>query len=92
MREPVEIKFRTTNNYLNHVKNKMIFRRDMASPLSEVLGVIVLCCILFRRSDDPGRQVPATGGFITYIAIFTIINPAKAYPQLITMPSAEQQP
>ncbi|HET7002548.1 MAG TPA: ABC transporter ATP-binding protein, partial [Puia sp.] len=28
-------KFIQTNNYLNHVKNKIIFRRDMASPMSE---------------------------------------------------------
>jgi len=73
-------KFRTTNNYLNHVKNKMIFRRDMASPLSEVLGVIVLCCILFFGGQMilADRFLPPEG-FITYIAIFTqIINPAKA--------------
>jgi subfamily B ATP-binding cassette protein MsbA len=52
----------------------------MASPLSELLGVIVLCCILFF-----GGQMILTHqfaleaeGFITYIAIFTqIINPAK---------------
>ncbi len=74
-------KFITTNNYLNHIKNKIIFRRDMASPMSEVLGVIVLCCILFF-----GGQMILTHkfalqaeGFIAYIAIFTqIINPAKS--------------
>jgi ATP-binding cassette, subfamily B, bacterial MsbA len=74
-------KFFKTNNYLNHVRNKIIFRRDMASPMSELLGVIVLCCILFFG----GQMILShkfslqAEGFIAYIAIFTqIINPAKS--------------
>jgi subfamily B ATP-binding cassette protein MsbA len=52
----------------------------MASPLSELLGVIVLCCILFFGGQMilTHRFSLAAEGFITYIAIFTqIINPAK---------------
>ncbi|MEJ7681571.1 MAG: hypothetical protein WKG06_27725 [Segetibacter sp.] len=57
-------------------------RRDFASPLSEFLGVVVLCGILWFG----GRLVlagNATGlepeGFIMYVGIFTqIINPAKS--------------
>ena len=74
-------KFIQTNNYLNHVKNKIIFRRDMASPMSEVLGVIVLCCILFFGGQlILGHKFALQPeGFIAYIAIFTqIINPAKS--------------
>ncbi len=77
----MKTKFFQTNNYLNFVRNKIVFRRDMASPMSELLGVIVLCCILFF-----GGQMILTHkfalqaeGFIAYIAIFTqIINPAKS--------------
>ena len=74
-------KFFKTNNYLNHVRNKIVFRRDMASPMSELLGVIVLCCILFFGGqmvlDHKFALQPE--GFIAYIAIFTqIINPAKS--------------
>jgi ATP-binding cassette, subfamily B, bacterial MsbA len=73
-------KFFDTNNYLNHARNKIMFRRDMASPLSEFLGVAVLCCVLWF-----GGQLALTGraglqpdAFITYIVFFTqIINPAK---------------
>jgi subfamily B ATP-binding cassette protein MsbA len=76
----IRSKFFKVNDYLNHVRNKILFRRDMASPLSELLGVVVLCCILFF-----GGQMILTHrfnleaeGFITYIALFTqIINPAK---------------
>ena len=74
-------KFLTTNEDLFHVRNKMQFRRDLASPLSEFLGVMVLCGILFFG----GRLVLNGGfglepeGFIMYIGIFTqIINPSKS--------------
>jgi subfamily B ATP-binding cassette protein MsbA len=75
-------KFFSTNNYLNNVRNKIMFRRDMASPMSEFLGVIVLSCILWFggrlvMGNHAGGLQPE--GFITYIAIFTqIINPAKS--------------
>jgi ATP-binding cassette, subfamily B, bacterial MsbA len=74
-------KFFKTNNYLNYVRNKIVFRRDMASPMSELLGVIVLCCILFFGGQMVlGHQFALQAeGFIAYIAIFTqIINPAKS--------------
>ena len=75
-------KFRKNNEELFHIKNKMQYRRDLASPLSEFMGVLVLSGILFF-----GGQLVLGGnaggltdkGFIMYIAIFTqIINPAKA--------------
>jgi subfamily B ATP-binding cassette protein MsbA len=74
-------KFFQTNRFLTHIKNKMIFRRDMASPLSEFLGVIVLSCVLWFGGQlvlghKAGLQPEA---FITYIVFFTqIINPAKS--------------
>jgi subfamily B ATP-binding cassette protein MsbA len=60
---------------------KMGRRQTLASPLSEVLGVTVFCCILFF-----GGWLILTGSlslipeaFITYLALFyNIINPAKA--------------
>jgi subfamily B ATP-binding cassette protein MsbA len=75
-------KFNRTNNDLFHLRNKMQFRRDLASPLSELLGVMVLCGILWFG----GRLVLGgnaggldAGNFILYIVIFTqIINPAKS--------------
>jgi subfamily B ATP-binding cassette protein MsbA len=77
----LKAKFFQTNNYLNQVKNKIIFRRDMASPMSELLGVIVLCCILFFGGQMilSHQFALQAEGFIAYIAIFTqIINPAKS--------------
>jgi ATP-binding cassette, subfamily B, bacterial MsbA len=75
-------KFEEHNEDLFHIKNKMQYRRDLASPLSEFLGVLVLCGILYF-----GGQLVLGGnaggltdkGFIMYIGIFTqVISPAKA--------------
>ncbi len=75
-------KFEEHNESLFHIKNKMQYRRDLASPLSEFLGVFVLAAILYFG----GRLVLGNNaggltdkGFILYIIIFTqIISPAKA--------------
>ncbi len=77
-------KFFTTNTRLNFIRNKMNFRRDLASPMSEFLGVLVLSTILWFGgqlvlSNTSHHTVLAAGSFITYIVFFTqIINPAKA--------------
>jgi subfamily B ATP-binding cassette protein MsbA len=74
-------RFLKVNTGLNNIRNRMNFRRDMASPLSEVLGVTVLCCILLFGGqlvlgNKAGLQADA---FITYIVFFSqIINPAKS--------------
>lgn len=73
--------FTRSNTYLNFLRNKIAFRRDMASPLSEFLGVIILCCILwFGGKMILEKSIDMTpDNFILYIIIFSqIINPAKA--------------
>lgn len=73
-------RFVDTNETLSNIRNRMNFRRDLASPLSELLGVLTLCAVLWFG----GRMVLAHKAlepdvFMTYILIFTsIINPAKA--------------
>ncbi len=76
----LQTKFFKTNNFLNHLRNKIMFRRDMASPMSEMLGVLVLCCILYFGGQMVlNQKILQPEGFIAYIAIFTqIINPAKS--------------
>ena len=74
-------KFFTVNSGLNDVRNKMNFRKDMASPLSEIMGVAVLCCILWFGGQLVLGKSAGLGSesFITYILFFTqIINPAKS--------------
>lgn len=75
-------KFSANNTELFHIKNKMQYRRDLASPLSEFLGVLVLCGILYFGGqlvlgNDAGTLTGT--GFIWYVGIFTqIISPAKS--------------
>jgi ATP-binding cassette, subfamily B, bacterial MsbA len=72
-------RFHQVNNELFQVRKKMGARRDLASPLTEVLGVIVLCTILYfggllvlQNSGLEGKELMA------YIASFAlVINPAK---------------
>lgn len=67
------------NKILNNIRVKMAFRRDLASPLSEVMGVLVLCTILWFGGKLALGDGLNSDTFITYIVFFTqIINPAKA--------------
>jgi subfamily B ATP-binding cassette protein MsbA len=74
-------KFVGINDKLFSIRNKMNARRDLASPLTEVLGIVVLCIILYIGGrlvlTNATNAMPA-GDLMTYIAVFAImINPAK---------------
>ncbi len=62
------------------IKVKMQYRRDTASPISEFLGICIVCGVLwFGGRLVLAGQIMSPGAFITYVAIFSqIINPAKA--------------
>lgn len=72
-------RFHRVNDELFTVRKKMGARRDLASPLTEVMGVAVLCTILYFG----GRLVISNNGLsgeelMAYIASFAmLINPAK---------------
>jgi subfamily B ATP-binding cassette protein MsbA len=77
-------KFTKINDDLFHIRNKMNARRDLASPLTEVLGVVILCTILYfggrlvlQHVGHGGKGFPG-GDLIVYISVFAmLINPAK---------------
>ncbi|TDW99412.1 ABC transporter ATP-binding protein [Dinghuibacter silviterrae] len=75
-------KFFTLNDELFHLKNRMQQRRDLASPLSEVMGVGVLCGVLLFGGyliTTHSAFALAPEAFIAYLAAFSqIINPAKS--------------
>ena len=79
-------KFAEENRKLFHIKNKANRRRDLGSPVSETLGIIAVCCVLWYG----GRLVLGQGNsyglkpgdFLAFIAIFTqIITPLKMISQ-----------
>jgi ATP-binding cassette, subfamily B, bacterial MsbA len=77
----LRLKFVRINDSLFHIRNKMNARRDLASPLTEVLGVIILTVILYYGGIlvfHNNGQGFSGGDLISYIAVFAmLINPAK---------------
>ncbi len=73
-------KFFSINEKLLSAKNRIGYRKDLASPLSEFLGVAVFCSILYfggRLILSGGISLEASA-FIGYLAMFyNIINPVK---------------
>ena len=75
-----QLRFTKMNNDLFRVRNKISARKELASPLSEVMGIIVVSVILwFGGRLVLGHQGSLTGpAFIMYLGLFTqIINPFK---------------
>ncbi len=73
-------RFNNINNSLLNAKNKISRRRDMASPMSEFLGVLVFVGILwFGGQLVLGKQIPlAPSTFLAYLALFyNVITPVK---------------
>ena len=66
-----------------NIKNKILNRRDLASPISETLGVIILCGVLwFGGKLVLSGEILSGSSFIAYVALFSqIINPSKSLSQ-----------
>jgi subfamily B ATP-binding cassette protein MsbA len=77
----VKDKFNTENKRYTGLLRSMARRQQLASPVSETLGVMVVCGIVLYGgylilSGDKGLEAPA---FISYIALFSqVMRPAKA--------------
>jgi len=74
-------KFFSINDQLLTAKNKIGYRRDLASPASESMGVIMFTAILyFGGRWVLSQQIPLeASAFIGYLALFyNIITPAKS--------------
>lgn len=79
----IERKFNAENDGLLQLKNKANRRRDLASPVSETMGVTAVLCILYYGGrlvlENNSAFALNAGDFIAYIAIFSqLIQPLKA--------------
>ncbi len=77
-----EKRFHNENNLFTRIMNRITRRRDLASPLSEFLGALVVVGLIAYGGNlvllGKGPLSPAS--FIAYIAIFTqILTPAKSF-------------
>ena len=73
-------KFHDVNESLLHAKNHIGYRRDLASPMSEFLGVAIFAAILYFGGSLILKNEIAleASAFLTYLGLFyNIINPAK---------------
>lgn len=75
-------RFKLINRLYTRIMIKMGRRKEMASPLSELLGVIIMVIIMFYGGsmvlNNESNLTPSE--FIGYIVIFSqIINPAKKF-------------
>jgi len=74
------LRFMQINNYLYRTRNRIASRRELASPFSETLGVLIVSVVLWYGGQLIfSNQSPLTAEkFLLYIVLFTqIINPFK---------------
>ncbi len=75
-------KFRPVNREYRRLHAEMLKRKELASPLSEMLGITVVAIILLIGGNAilKGSSTLSPEVFITYIVVFSqIISPAKAF-------------
>ncbi len=75
-------RFESTNNFYSRLMTKMWRRKDLATPLSEFLGTVVLMVVLLYGGKLVFEGTSSLTGeeLIGYVALFyMIINPAKSF-------------
>ncbi len=80
--EKMEKRFNGEAGWYRSIMNKLMWRRELAHPLSELLGTFVMVLIVwFGGTLILNSNSELSGAtFIAYLAIFyQIINPAKAF-------------
>lgn len=77
----IKTKFNDENIFYSHLTRKMARRQQLASPVSQTLGVLVVVCIVLYGGSmilsHQGSLTPAN--FLVYIAMFSqVMQPIKA--------------
>lgn len=74
------LRFMQINNYLFRTRNKIAAKRELASPFSETLGVLIVSVVLWYGGQliFSNQSALTAEKFLLYIVLFTqIINPFK---------------
>jgi ABC-type multidrug transport system fused ATPase/permease subunit len=75
-----ESKFNTENNDYRHILTRLLWRRDLSSPLSEFLGISVVAVLLWYGSRLVFNGQLEASTFIVFIfAFYNVIEPAKSF-------------
>ena len=71
--------FREKNEALKHINNNVLWRKDLASPMSEMLSTLVLVFIIWIGGRIVLETNLAADSFIGFLVIFSqILPPAKS--------------
>lgn len=75
-------KFETENNAFRRLINAILRRRDLSSPLTEFLGIVIVSVLIVFGFSQVQTQHLSPEGFISFLyAFFTVIEPSKALSQ-----------
>lgn len=76
----VQKNFRSINEDYRQSLNRILWRRDLSSPLSEFLGILVVTVLMWYGSNQVFVEKIQPQTFIAFLlAFFYVINPAKAF-------------
>jgi subfamily B ATP-binding cassette protein MsbA len=73
-------KFARDNNHYRTMLTRLLWRRDLSSPLSEFLGISVVAILLWFGSKQVFSNQLDAEVFLTFIfAFYNVIDPAKSF-------------
>lgn len=73
-------KFKKENNAYRWILTRLLWRKDLSSPLSEFLGITVVAILLWYGSRLVFSGEMAAETFLTFIfAFYNVIDPAKSF-------------
>jgi subfamily B ATP-binding cassette protein MsbA len=73
-------KFAKENNLYRRILTRVLWRRELASPLSEFLGIVVVAVLLWYGSRQVFSGFLNAETFLTFIfAFYNVIDPAKSF-------------
>jgi len=73
-------KFKAENDGYRHLLTRLLWRRDLSSPLSEFLGIAVVAILLWYGSRQVFSGQLSAETFLTFIfAFYNVIDPAKSF-------------
>jgi subfamily B ATP-binding cassette protein MsbA len=75
-----EKKFSRENTHYRRLLTRILWRRDLSSPLSEFLGIAVVAILLWYGSHQVFRQDLTPEVFFAFLfAFFNVIDPSKTF-------------
>jgi ABC-type multidrug transport system fused ATPase/permease subunit len=76
----IEKKFSRENDRYKHLLTRILWKRDLSSPLSEFMGISTIAILLWYGSKQVFSSELAAETFLTFIfAFYNVIEPSKSF-------------